>query len=242
MRATTLEAVERRFTELSAPPSPLSIDGCGIGLGLPQRPIPLDELRIIMLKRQTGRETKDAVWRELSRRAQMVGEPWITGAIGMAMPMLKRIAGGAARGFRGEIDDFDSELVEGCLYALNTIDPEAPNILMSLRFMAQRYATEARISADRAVRTTAQYNDAVAARYRPHVSGHPDLVLAKAVQENGLTDAEASLISRAHLDGERTTTLADECGVSPYLFWQQLARAQDKLMRFLEGSVPLPAA
>ncbi|MFS8096184.1 hypothetical protein LFM09_03505 [Lentzea alba] len=36
LRPTTLEAVERQFNELAAPPQPLTLDGCAIGYGLPQ--------------------------------------------------------------------------------------------------------------------------------------------------------------------------------------------------------------
>jgi hypothetical protein len=239
---TTLEAVEQRFVELSGPPTPVTLDGCCVGAELPQRPIPLDELRIIMLKRKTSWLIKGAVWSELVRRAQDQGEPWITAAMGMAMPMLKKIAGNAARGFHGDIADFDSEIVEGFLYALSTVDPLAPNLYTSLRFMAQRYATEARASEDRILGQSTEYDEAIAAKYRPRVLGHPDLVLARAVRDQGLSDQEAGLIARAHLDGEAQTSLAEACGVSPYLLRQQLARAQHRLVRFLSHSMPRPAA
>lgn len=239
---TALEAVERRFVELSEPPAAVTLDGCCIGSELPQRPIPLDELRIIILKRMTSWRTKGAIWSELVRRAQDLGEPWITAAMGMAMPILKKIAGNAARGFRGDIADFDSEIVEGFLYALNTVDPQAPNLFTSLRFMAQRYATEARASEDRVLKQTTEYDDTSAAVYRPSIVGHPDLVLARAVQDHGLSNQEAGLIARAHLDGEGQGMIAEACGISPYLLRQQLARAQDRLLRFLAGSMPRPAA
>ena len=115
------------------------------------------------------------------RRAQDRGEPWITAAMGMAMPMLKKIAGNAARGFHGDIADFDSEIFWGFLHALNTVDHRAPNL-------------------------------------------------------------EAGLIVRAHLEGEGQASLAEACGVSPYLLRQQLVRAQDRLVRFLARSVPRPVA
>lgn len=239
---TTLEAVERRFVKLSGPPAPVTLDGCCVGVELPQRLIPLDELRIIMLKRKTSWHTKAAVWAELVRRAQDRGEPWVTAAMGMAMPMLKKIAGNAARGFHGDIADFDSEIVEGFLYALNTVDARAPNLYTSLRFMAQRYATEARISEDRILGQTTEYDEASAAVYRPSVVGHPDLVLACAVRDHGLSEDEAGLIARAHLDGEGQASLAEQCGISPYLLRQQLARAQDRLVRFLARNEPRPAA
>jgi hypothetical protein len=67
---TSLEIIERRFIELTAPPAALSLDGASIGFGLPDRAIPLDEGRILLLKRQTGNHVKNAIWREIVQRAQ----------------------------------------------------------------------------------------------------------------------------------------------------------------------------
>ena len=237
-RPTTLEAIERQFTELAAPPAPLTLDGCAIGYGLPQRPIPLDELRILLLKRQTPWPVKNAVWAELVSRAQHQREPWITAALGMMMPALKKIAGDAARGFRGDISDFDSEIVEGVLYALNTVDAAASSVYSSVLFMARRYGHEARINADRINGRTDDYDDAVSVGYRASVAGHPDLVLARAVRDRGLSNDDAGLIARAHLDGDGTSALAEMRGVSPYLVRRQLARAENRLVKFLSSNLP----
>jgi hypothetical protein len=43
------------------------------------------------------------------------------------MPGLKKIADSIARNFRGDISDFDSEIVEGFLHALNSVDPTSPS-------------------------------------------------------------------------------------------------------------------
>ncbi|MEV0699082.1 hypothetical protein AB0I53_14355 [Saccharopolyspora sp. NPDC050389] len=242
LRPTALEAVERRFNELTAAPAPLALDGCTIGHGLPPRSIPLDELRIILLKRQTSWHAKDAAWTELVRRAQEQGEPWITAAMGMMMPALKKIAGNAARGFRGEIADFDSEIVEGFLCALNTVDAAAPKVYSSLYFMARRYGQEARIGADRLNGRSAEYDEIGSAGYRPVVAGHPDLVLARAVRDRGISSEEADLIAMAHLDGEGMSKLAEAQGTSPYLVRRRLAGAEERLARFLSDSFPREAA
>jgi hypothetical protein len=239
-RPTTLEVVEKRFNELTAHPNPLTMDGQAIGQGLPERAIPLDELRIILLKRQTPWHVKDAVWVELVRRAQELAEPWITATVGMAMPALKRIAGDTARSFRGDIADFDSEIVEGFLSALHRADPSAPGLYRSLYFAARRYGLEARSDADRTAGHSTCYDEAAFARYRPRVAGHPDLVLAKAVRDRRLSDEEAGLIIRAHLDGTGTSELAVQHGISPYQFRQMLARADHRLLRFLSDTVPQP--
>jgi hypothetical protein len=138
-------------------------------------------------------------------RAQDQGEPWITAAMGMAMPILKKIAGNAAHGFHGDIADFDSEIVEAFLYALNTVDPRAPNLFTSLRFMAQRYATEAHASEDRILGRSTEFDEAHAARKRG--------------SSRGRTWTARSGVG-----------LAKARGVSPYLLRQQLVRAQDRLI------------
>ncbi|MEV6876802.1 hypothetical protein [Amycolatopsis sp. NPDC051128] len=65
------------------------------------------------------------------------------------MPGLKKVAGSIARNFRGDIADFDAEIVEGFLQALNSLDPGKPMLYSSLRFMALRYGLEARGKEDR---------------------------------------------------------------------------------------------
>ncbi|MGH3758607.1 hypothetical protein [Actinophytocola sp.] len=239
---TSLQAIEQSFAKLTSPPAPLSLDGCCIGFGMPERAIPLDELRVMLLKRRTSWHAVDAVWTELVRRAQDEGEPWVTAAIGMMMPALKKVAGDVARDFRGDIADFDSNIVEGFLYALKTVDPRTPRVYSRLRSMAQRYGMDARLDADRDRAQSTEYDDSLSTRYRPSVEGHPDLVLARAVRDHGLTDDEAGLIVRACLEGEGTSSLAEERGVSPYQFRRQLARAEARLKVFLSGSVPLPVA
>lgn len=238
---TSLQVIERQFNELTAQPAPLSLDGCRIGLGLPPRLIPLDELRITLLKRQTSSQLKDAVWRELAQRAQEKGDPWTTAAIGMMMPALKRIAGNVTRRFPGDIADFDSDIVEGFLQALNSADPDTPRLYSSLRFMAHRYGMEARTREDRISRQNATYDDKTLIGRLSKATGHPDLVLAQAVLDDELSNEEAGLIGRARLDGEGTTSLAQERGVSPYQFRQELARAERRLITFL-GQQPGHAA
>lgn len=230
---TSLEIIERRFNELTAQPTPLSLDGHVIGFGLPDRPIPFDELRITLLKRQTSNQLKNAVWSEVVRRAQEQGEPWITAALGLMMPGLKKVAGGIARNFRGDIADFDSEIVEGFLHALNSLDPNAPMLYSSLRFMAHHYGMEARSKEDRISGTRSTYDESTFVRRRARTTGHPDLVLAQAVKDDTLTEDEAGLIGRVRLDGEGTSSVAHDLGVSPYQFRQELTRAERRLAEAL---------
>lgn len=49
----------------SSSSEPSCAPGQSLRRDLPARPIPLDELRILMLKRQTSKQLKDAVWANL---------------------------------------------------------------------------------------------------------------------------------------------------------------------------------
>jgi hypothetical protein len=52
--AISMHAVASAFGMLTTGPGPLSLDGAAVGHGLPRRPIPLNELRAILLRPSTG--------------------------------------------------------------------------------------------------------------------------------------------------------------------------------------------
>src|SRR5690349_17419310 len=83
--STPLDAAEKAFTLLAEAPTHLPFDARGFD-GLPQRILPLDELRRLVLAAGTSPEVRDAVWRELVVRARRDGPAWRVAAVGMAMP------------------------------------------------------------------------------------------------------------------------------------------------------------
>lgn len=84
--------IERQFLTMAAGPQPLTLDCAALGCGLPPEDMPLDRLRLLLLKRRTSWLTKDVVWQELVRWAYAEPEPWITVAAAM-MPGLKHAGG-----------------------------------------------------------------------------------------------------------------------------------------------------
>lgn len=50
--------------------------------------------------------------------------------------------------------------------------------------------------------------------------------------------ALSAVVAQAHLDGEGTSTLAEVRGLSPYLVRRQLARAENRLVKFLWSDLP----
>lgn len=84
--------METTFRLLTTGAQPLTFDGSEVGDGLPPRPIPLAELRKLLLQPDTSFETRDAVMRVLVRQAQTEHEPAVLGLIGMLVPGLRKAA------------------------------------------------------------------------------------------------------------------------------------------------------
>src|ERR1700730_479236 len=90
--SSPLAAASRAFDLLTCAPAPLAFDGRAFE-GLPERMMPLDDLRKILLARSTSVAVRDAVWRELVIRARRDGPAWVVAAVGMAIPGLRRTGG-----------------------------------------------------------------------------------------------------------------------------------------------------
>ena len=58
--ARPFEVLDRSFQLLVCEPAPLALDGGAVGGGLPARPIPLDQLRSLLLHPSVGFDTRDA--------------------------------------------------------------------------------------------------------------------------------------------------------------------------------------
>lgn len=83
----------------------------------------------------------DAVWAEVVRRARH-DEHWKLAAVGMAIPALRRAACQHARGFEGDVEELDAEVLAGFLGHLFVVDVELPGIMNKLRWAAWRSGHE----------------------------------------------------------------------------------------------------
>lgn len=133
--------IERRFLAMTAGPQPL------------------DEVRVLLLKRQTSWVTKDAVWQELVRRAHAEPEPWTTVAAAMMMPGLKHIGGKLGSRFPGNRNDLDSAILEGFLQALDITDARARKVYGQLYWAAFRRGHEVCNSERRRAMTRSELTD-----------------------------------------------------------------------------------
>jgi hypothetical protein len=207
---TPLDAAQRAFELLCCPPAPLAFDGRGFA-GLPDRLLPLDELRALLIGDATPRPVRDAVWRELVTRARRDGPAWVLAAIGLAMPGLRRSAGRLARRWHGDTSDRDAELLAGFVARLATVDLDEPRICGRLLDAGERAAKRAGEQAE--ATDTLRVDGAWS--LPPHQPwDHPDWVLARAVAAAVITPDECMLIGATRLDETPLRAVADTLRVS----------------------------
>ncbi|KAA9165756.1 hypothetical protein FPZ12_004505 [Amycolatopsis acidicola] len=189
--------------------------------------LPIDEVRILLLKRRTSWVTKDAVWRELIRRAHATPEPWTTIAAAMMMPGLKHIGAKLGDRFPGDRNDLDSEILEGFLQALDLADPQAPKVYGQLYWAAFRRGHEVCNAEKRRAMTQSELTETTT--NLRSASGHPDLVLADALLSGVVTRQQADLVSDVLLDHKDRTTAGKRLGMSRF----QVAAALNSASRHI---------
>jgi len=238
---TPLDAAEKAFLMLSQAPTHVPFDARGFD-GLPDRILPLDELRKLLLLADTSNDVRDAVWRELVIRARRDGPAWRVAAAGMAMPGLRRRAGMLATGWHGDTHDIDAELLVGFMERLATVDLAEPRICGRLIDAGVRAARKVR-DADSDTMLIRGSDPGSIMPIRPW--DHPDLVLARAVATRVINRAEARLIAATRLDHDTLARIAGQIGISPQTASDWRARAEKRLQKAIAAGelafVPLRA-
>ncbi|MBG0568211.1 hypothetical protein [Actinoplanes aureus] len=188
-----LDAVDATFVALTTGDKPLLLDLEPLreGTDLPESGLSLPALRRWLLSHPHSYEARDAVWRELIRRARLEGPAWVIAATAMALPALRRYAGQLRRGWGGDAHDLDAEILTGFLTALrDRVDLCRPAPYASLCRAAWRagYELHQRDGAE-AIPLPAEVLDHVTGPRTPKRPwGHPDLLVRRAV-ELGIVDA-----------------------------------------------------
>ncbi|WP_240507049.1 hypothetical protein [Thermoactinospora rubra] len=183
-----------------------------LGRELPRREILLTELRDLLTSRAVTNDTRDVVWRELVERARREGAQWLVGAVGVAVPALRGIAGRICRGYEaGEAVDIDTEVLAAFIEAVRTIDLDKPAIFPRMCDAARRAGERVRELAESDVARKI-FDPASRAPAAPW--GHPDLVLADAVAKGIISELDAELIGLTRLEKRTLAEAADELGLS----------------------------
>jgi hypothetical protein len=252
--ASALDVVGARFTALCTHRPAVVVDGTAVGHGLPARPIPLPELRSMLLHPSTSPAARDAALAAVLRLAAAGADDdeWPLVLLGLLLPGLRHAAGRLLRAFpHVEGADLLGELVTGVLAALPGFDPAAGRVAGRLLAQgvvaARRYGraqtpTEPLPADDRcptarglarAGHTAAP--DGVLAGAGGGAAGHPDFVLARAVRAEVISTGDAELIGRSRLEGDRLLDLAVELGIAYPTARRRRARAEHRLVAWLTG-------
>ncbi|HEU0086085.1 MAG TPA: hypothetical protein VFQ77_00265 [Pseudonocardiaceae bacterium] len=224
-----LDTARDSFTWLVTGPAPVSIDG-RLFAGLPDRLVPLDELRDLLLRRRCSARTRDALWAHLVLRSRTEGATWTVACVGMALPALAASARWFAARYRGERADAHAAVLAGFLDALASVDLRAPGVLARLRWAAHRAGQAAlEESLDAPTPTLPGFRSAP-----PHPPwGHPDLVLAHAVANGVLTTIEAELIGATRLEKVPLADWARTHGAGLKTTYSARRRAEQRLVAYL---------
>ena len=225
------DTLERTFTLLTSGPDPLALDGTGVP-GLPDRPIPLGELKARLLHPSTRFEVRDAIVDELVTRAQAEGGRWTVGLAGVLLPGLRRTVRALVRACPGKTDDIEAEALAAFLAAVSRCQPGRPRLASWLRWQARKGATRL-LHAEMAEQARPGTEPVSAAPPRPW--GHPDLVLAKAVRAGVISAADAELISATRIGD---TDLAEAAAALDLGYWachKRRRRAESRVRDWVTG-------
>lgn len=230
----SLDIARDAFTWLTTGPEPVSLNG-RLFAGLPDRRIPLDEVRDRLLRLHCPQATRDAVWAHLVLRTRTEGATWTVAAVGMALPALTSVAAKLSRRFAGDPADVHAEVLQGFLAALSTVDLRRPRIMLRLRWAGYR-------SGYRALSEALSGPTPVASGFLSSPPstpwGHPDLVLARAVADGVLTRTEADLIGSTRLEDVPIADWAADHRIGEWAAYKARKRAEFRLAAYLsEGAV-----
>jgi len=222
-----LDAADAAFRLLAAGPRPLAVHASHLAGGLPDRPVPLGELRVLLLHPATSPRARNRVWAELVRRARTGDPAWVIGLTGIALPGLRRAVASLASAYRGDPADLQSEVLTGFLAAVRGLDlddldaiPLASRLCWAAWRAGQALAYADADYAGRR-RSLAVWRDGPD---RPW--GHPDFVLAAAVRRGILSAAQAELIGRNRLEGVPLSQIAAEQNIGHTALCMRRKRAE----------------
>jgi hypothetical protein len=231
---SSLALAETGYRLLTSGSAPLTLDGRGYP-GLPNREFALPELRPRLMARSCPRSTRDAVWAELVRRSRTQGAAWTVACVGMAMPALVRLAGELCSTLADGKAEVHAEILRGFLTGLSTVELDRPSVVSRLRWHAYRAGHAAvREALDAPTPVGSGFGSAPP----PPLAGHPDFVLARAVADGAISQAEADLIGTTRLEDVWLRDWASEHQLSYIAARQVRSRAERRLLAWLAEQAP----
>jgi hypothetical protein len=224
------DTLERTFTLLWSGPNPLALDGHGI-TGLPDRPVPIGELKARLLHPSTEFEARDAIVGELVARSQTHGGRWTVALAGVLLPGLRRAVWPLVQACPGRADDLESEALTAFLAAVASCQPGRARLASRLCWLARTGAQ--RLLQAELIEFRPGSDPVSAAPPRPW--GHPDLVLAAAVRASVICAADAELIGATRLGDTDLAEAAERLGLGYWACHKRRRRAESALVEWVTG-------
>jgi len=223
------DTLEKTFDLLVTGPKPLALDGAGIP-GLPDRMIPLGELKAMLLHPSMPFDVRDAVVDELVARSRSEGGAWTVGLAGVLLPGLRRAAWPLVQACPGKAVDIEAEALVAFLAAVARCEPGRPRLASRLCWLA-RIGAARLLQSELAERARPDSEPVSAAPPRPW--GHPDLVLDKAVRAGVIGAADAELIGATRIGDVDLADVANALGIGYKACHQRRRRAESALVEWL---------
>lgn len=225
------DALEKTFGLLSAGPHPLSLDGRQIP-GLPDREIPLLELRAMLLHPSMPFAVRDVALGALVARAQAEGGRWSVGVAGVLLPGLRRAVFPLFEARPAKGAEIESEALVTFLRALSRCKPGRARVAAWLCWRTRTGAARL-LRQELAERAGPGTMPVSAAPPRPW--RHPDFVLAKVVAAGAIEADDAELIAATRLEHEDLAHAAERLGISYKACHARRARAEAALAAYLKS-------
>lgn len=235
-----LNCLRRGFDALVNAPRPLCLDGREIGAGLPERTLELREIKALLMTRRTAAVAKRALWAAVVARSQAGQAEWTTVAAGLAYPGLVSGFNRGCKNLPGDWQEMQAELVAEFLAALSVIDvadEQIQDVAGWLCFRALNSSWKARTAAVESGINTSTAPGAVMPLFP---AGHPDIVLARAVHAEVLTETESDIIGRLYLEDQRAEDIAASLGVPLSTFYRRRNAAVQRLAEAIEDGILRP--
>ncbi len=239
-RGLPLDVIADQFDELDAD-GQLLVDGRAI-CGLPGRPLGVWETRDLLLNPATVFDVRDRVfgWLLGKLHSADAGDPtgWNVVLAGWLLPGLRTTLTPVCRRHPRLRAEIELEALIGVWTAASRPSCRLGRPAAQLIWAARRAADEfvaadcvlPRITPGVAVGDMSSFNAAAVLRPAP---GHPDLVLAAAVEAGVLTAGDALLIGATRLDEVELCTAAARSGLSYAAARQRRARAEACLVAWI---------
>jgi hypothetical protein len=223
------DTLEATFRLACRGPRPWSLDGRAVP-GLPDRLIPLDELRAILLHPSTSYRTRGRALSILVARARSEGGAATVGLAGVLLFGLRRAVAPLCDIRPDRAADIEAEALAGLVEGIAATEAGRPRLAARLCWLARNRAKRLFETELGELASSGAYPDAEAPTLPVT---HPDLVLAQAVIEGVITGPDAALIGETRFGVLSLEEAADALGVARWAAFKRRRRAELNLAEWL---------